>query len=448
MQKPTARRAQGPEASRRTFLHGAAGASVAAALAACGSGTGTGPVGSTGDSPGTGTTVSWGAGANPGEAERFREYSADYEERTGVTIDFQNVVGDYGQKLLTQLAGGTGPDAFYVNDTLLARLVETGQIMDLSEYLARPDAAVSADDPFPGLLEWARGADGDTIYGMPVDCNPKVFWYNKKLLDEAGVPYPADQFEAGTWNQDALTELLTKVRATGKRAMALSANWFDLFGLLSTLGGTIVDEADGRAVFHEDPRSLEVLKWLWEQMDSDNITFAGSLPQGQDSQALFLSDQIATVQVGRWILPNLLQLGGDFIWDIAPMPSQSGGEITPTSIYSSVMAVNAKARDAEAALEFMGNFVNADGQRARLTGGGNAVPAVGGLEEIVTEGAVPEHAAYFVDVVENGFTTPTILARNPEVASNYSTFLDELIRSGVDSRAFAEQAATEMNGGK
>jgi multiple sugar transport system substrate-binding protein len=438
--------------SRRRLLGGAglAGAAVlgsGAFLAGCGNGSSGGPATGTGGGAGGGAAagaVTWGSWANPGEGERYKQYSKDYQSKTGATITWQQVVGDYQAKLLTQLAGGTAPDAFYVGDGQMAPLIGSGKLVDLTEYLSSPDAAVKSDATFKGLIQWCKGANGG-LYGIPVDCNPKVFWFNKGLLEQAGVTTtPAAAYEAGTWNQAALDDLLTKVKSTGKRAMVVEANWFDIVSLITTFGGTAFDGA--KAVFDEDPKALEVLGWLFDHFKAETISYGGSLPKGQGVDALFYGGQLATIQYGRWILPNLKKLK-NLQYDIAPMPSDTGKDIKPVAVYTAAMAVNTDAKNKDAALKFLGNYVNADGQRARLAGGGNAVPATAGLDEVVTEGGLPEHGAWFLEVAAKGYAIPLGIARKAKVATNLGTEIDKTIKGGADAKTFATQIAAFINGG-
>ena len=53
-------------------------------------------------------------------------------------ITFQIIVGDYTPKLLTQLAGGSAPDAFYVGTQGMAKLIESKNIIDLTEFAGKP----------------------------------------------------------------------------------------------------------------------------------------------------------------------------------------------------------------------------------------------------------------------------------------------------------------------
>ena len=410
----------------RTALLSAGLASSSTVLAACGGGSSGGPGGTSGGGGGGGGggTVSWGSWANPGEAERFRAYNKMYTEKTGAKVTWQNVVGDYASKMLTQLSGGSAPDAFYVGDTLISKAIESNVLAELGT-----DPAIKAvyDATFPGLRKWAESADGK-IYGVDVDCNPKVFWFNKKMLADAGVTQdPAAAFEAGTWNMNTLTDMLSKVKATGKRGMAMEAGWGDLFSYITTFGGTVFDDS-GKAVFDTDPKAQMVIEWLLEQIKSENITFAGSLPKGQGVDALFYSGQLATIQYGRWILPNLRKLKGKVEYDIAPLPSEDGKTVMPVAVYTACMSVNAKAKDPAAAKKFVADYCAAEGQKFRLSGGGNAVPSIAGLDEIVTEGNDPVHGKYFIDVAAKGYAVPLPLIRSAKKATDFPLKNDVLLK--------------------
>ena len=434
--------------ARRQFLTGAALAGFGLAggglLAGCGgsdSGGGGNQPAASGDK--IGGAITWSSWANPGEAERFKQYSKDFQAKYGTKVTYQTIVGDYQAKLLTQLAGGAASDAFYVGDGQMAKMIETGQLEKLDAFLSSADSPIKTTDVYEGLWQWCKGPDGG-IYGLPVDCNPKVFWFNKGLLQEAGVSQnPAQLYEAGQWNQAALTDMLAKVKATGKRGMVLEGNWFDLMSIITTFGGTAFDES-GKAVFDTDPKAQAAVTWLFDQMKSGNISYGGSLPKGQGVDALFYGGQLATIQYGRWILPNLKKLQ----YDIAPMPSESGKDIAPVAVYTAAMSVYAKAKQKDVATKFFGHYVSAEGQRARLSGGGNAVPSVPGLDDIVTEGNLPEHGKLFTEIAAKGYAIPKAIGTNAKVATNLPLEMDKMIKAGNETpQSFTQKLAALINGG-
>ena len=77
---------------------------------------------------------------------------------------------------------------------------------------------------------------------------------------------------------------------------------------MTTFGGNADRRQTNKAVFDTDPKSMETVEWLFEHIKDETITYGGSLPKGQGVDALFYAQQLASVQLGRWILPNLKKL--------------------------------------------------------------------------------------------------------------------------------------------
>jgi multiple sugar transport system substrate-binding protein len=420
-------------------------------FAACGGGGSSGgPGGGTGGeqgdvATGKGGKVTWASWANPGEAERFRQVSKDYEAAHETEITFQIVTGDYNSKLLTQLAGGSAPDAFYVGTEGMAKLIESNNVVDLTEFASKPDSPVKLEDFYPGLLPWCKKPGSEGIYGLPVDCNPLVFWFNKGMIAEAGITEsPVQRFEAGTWNREAMDDFLTKMKASGKRGMVLAGEWAYWLSWMTTFGGTPFDD-DNKAVFDTDAKCMETLEWLFAHLKDESVTYGGSLPKGQGIDALFYAEQLASVQMGRWILPNLKKLKLEY--DIAPYPSEDGKSFAPVNIPVAAMGVNSKAKDPDAAKWFTTRYVSVEGQKARLAGGGNAVPSIPGAEDIVTEGGLPEHASYWNEVAKTGYAIPQGIAVKPAVASNINAEIDKVVKSGADAKTFATKICAFINEG-
>ena len=95
---------------------------------------------------------------------------------------------------------------------------------------------------------------------------------------------------------------------------------------------------------------------------------------------------------------------------------------------------------------FAARLCNKDGQQARLSGGGNAVPSVIGLDEIVTEGG-PDHGAWFNDIAKAGYGIPLAIASKPAVSANLATEIDKSIKAGDNAKKFADKIATYINNG-
>ena len=89
-------------------------------------------------------------------------------------------------------------------------------------------------------------------------------------------------------------------------------------------------------------------------------------------------------------------------FDYITWPTNTGNKMEPAAIAIAYMSVSKDSKNAEEAMKFMSFYTSAEGQKSRLAGNGNAVPSVNGVDELITEDAVPEHASYLIDAREIG----------------------------------------------
>src|SRR5690625_874717 len=96
------------------------------------------------------TMSAWG---NPEEIKGYqRALDAYEEENPDVTIELIPIPSDnYEQKVLTQLSGGDSTDVFYVGSEWISKLIETGKVEDLSDFLEGSDSYVHPDEFADGL---------------------------------------------------------------------------------------------------------------------------------------------------------------------------------------------------------------------------------------------------------------------------------------------------------
>src|SRR5690606_15808843 len=140
-----------------------------------------------GSSKGDKVELSMAAWGNPAEIKVYQKgVDAYMKEHPNVKIKLVPVPGDnYEEKLLTELSGGKSHDVFYVGAETMPKLVETGKIADLTEFLDSSASYVKADQFADGL--WGAARKDGKIYGVSVDNNPLVMYYNKKVLADAGI---------------------------------------------------------------------------------------------------------------------------------------------------------------------------------------------------------------------------------------------------------------------
>lgn len=184
--------------------------------------------------------VSGGSGVEAVE-DMLRDYAS---KNKGVAFKQEPVVGEYTQKLITQVAAGTAPDLVWVSDTNVRTLASKGVLVDLAPYYKK--YKFDSSDMYESMLLCGQYAGKQ--YMMPRDYNRVVLLYNKNLFDNYGVAYPKNGW---TWEEFKTTaRKFAKLSNSGKVYLQRGANLQLHWGaaapqLIYGLGGTIADKVVG-----------------------------------------------------------------------------------------------------------------------------------------------------------------------------------------------------------
>jgi len=150
--------------------------------------------------------------SSPTEEALVREaLEAFMTANPAITVNYQPIEEFYLETINQGLAQGTAPDVFYLSAQEAPDFISRGVLLDLDDYMHQD--GVAPGDFYPNLIEAFR--DQGSIYAIPKDFNTLGLFYNRDLLDRAGVKYP----DVGwTWEDLALAN--TRV---GKAAIPLPA---------------------------------------------------------------------------------------------------------------------------------------------------------------------------------------------------------------------------------
>ncbi|GIF62180.1 ABC transporter substrate-binding protein [Asanoa ishikariensis] len=221
-------------------------------------------------------------------------------ERTGYdTTDLTN-------KALLAAQQGNSPDVLVVDNPVISTLAEAGALTTTEEN------KLDVSSMEANLLG-AGQSEGKT-YGVPIGANTLALYYNKDLLDGAGV----DPGSIKDWT--SLTAALTKVKAAGKKGITFSA----------------IGTEEG---------SFQFLPWFWgsgaqlTSLDSAQAVSALTLwtdwlKQGHAPNSVinntqttswqeFATGEYAFAENGTWQLGNAEKLG--FGYGTIAIPASTGG---------------------------------------------------------------------------------------------------------------------------
>lgn len=119
-----------------------------------------------------------------------------YQEQVNpnFSMDIQYIADKpaYLQKIKTLVASNETPDMFNLDtDPCAIKLLDQGIVVDLNETM---DKYGLKDVFLPAPLCWGTAKDGRQI-AMLIDFSIEVFWYNKRMFEEAGVTIPTTHSE-------------------------------------------------------------------------------------------------------------------------------------------------------------------------------------------------------------------------------------------------------------
>jgi multiple sugar transport system substrate-binding protein len=174
--------------------------------------------------------------------------------------------------------------------------MSNGILMDITDRIA--SSSVTDMSKFPPELV-SLYSYGGRQFGIPKDLDTIALWYNKKLFDEAGVPYPD-----ATWNWDTLLDA-TRRLSTGdvfgfSAAISGQSNYWPF--VFQNHGWIITD--DWTKSGYDDPRTIEALQFLAD-MVRNGYSPGPSVFAENDQYVLFQSGVLAMAPIGSWMVGEM-----------------------------------------------------------------------------------------------------------------------------------------------
>lgn len=320
------------------------------------------------------TQVRWfvglGAGSDaptiPAQEAVVEAYNASQDE-IELIVEFVDNNAAY-DILNTQLASGNAPDIVGPVG-IRGRASFPGAWLDLQPLVDATGYDLSDFDP--ALVDFYRTKDG--LVGLPFAVFPSFIFVNQDLFDEAGVPYPPQEYGAAytdwngverEWNIDTLTDLAMymTVDENGNDAtmaefdpdaivqFGFGVQWGDLRARSTLFGAGSLVDANGNAQMPEHWRAA--LHWnydaMWKNWFTPNAIYNGS--DIMNGGNWFESGNIAMAQTHLWYA-TCCMWGLDANWDIAVIPSYNG--TTTAKLHADTFSIPKASKNQEAAFQVL-----------------------------------------------------------------------------------------------
>jgi multiple sugar transport system substrate-binding protein len=228
-------------------------------------------------------------------------------DQAGVKIIRQGFdTTDLNNKVLLAAQQGTAPNVLVVDNPVVSTLAEAGVLK------SNKDSGLDASPAAPNLVA-AATTDGQT-YGVPIGANTLALYYNKAVLDAAGV----DPAAISDWA--SLDAALAKVTASGKKGITFSAigteeGSFQFLPWFWGAGAELTDLSSADAA-----AALGLWKsWLDKKYAPNSAISNTQTTSWQE----FATGEFAFTENGTWQLGNAAKTG--FEYGVIPIPSRTGG---------------------------------------------------------------------------------------------------------------------------
>jgi len=297
-------------------------------------------------------------------------------ENSDVKVNLVQVVGDETDvtKLMTAVRGGVGPDIYLLDRFTVAQRAAEGVLQELTDLMAGEDFS-EAYIPFA----WAEANFQGKPYALPFDTDARALFYNKGMLQDAGIDPAELDVANGAITFDRLSEIANRINETDQYGNFsrmgfvpyTHQGWHYTYGF--AFGGSFFDEA-ACAVTPDDAGVVAGHQWLYDYtaaLDPQKVNaFAGpyaateSVPEEQDP---FITERVAFAVIGDWAIKQMEKFGPDVEYGVTlmPVPEEGAESVTWAGGWSVVIPQGAK--NVEGAWRFMQYFAGEPGQRVYTT---------------------------------------------------------------------------------
>lgn len=343
------------------------------------------------------------------ESKILNQSTREFEQaHPGVQVEMDHIpYAEYITKLLTEFSGGSAPDVMGINAEQLPSFASKGILLDLNPYIAK-DPEIHLADFYPEVV--AHYTVDGTLTALPKDIAPvAVIYYNKKMFDEAGLPYPKSDWDYRQFLFDA--QQLTRKDAAGRIlrygfADEWGAAWDDW---VYDFGGTLVDDqAHPTRCTLDSPQAIAGVGFrrdlIWQYHvapEPSSLTAMG----GAGNSELFINGKAAMLYSGIWKTPLFRQIKG-FDWDVVEFPKGPGGK-RGFPMSASGYGVVKSCKHPDLAYDLIKSLAGPEGDRY-LAQTGLAQPALKAVANSTAflDGQAPQSKGFLLGAVQYGHFQP------------------------------------------
>lgn len=270
--------------------------------------------------------LAWGDNA---DLPAWDQILALYKERAPhATINYSPVAdpnANFYQQLQTSIAGGTPPDVASFQGWEWQTYADRELLAPIDDFVARDGFDALYPQDVKGVVDTT--ARHGKKYLMPLQIATMLMFYAKKPFDDAGIPYPTNDWTFDEFMEiaQALTDTSGDVKKFGLQA---NGSWFRDIGWIRGTGKQEFDSLiDPKKATFNQPEIVDIV----QKMAQDVIYTMGAAPSPADTSGganTFQTGNCAMKYEGPWWFPvmNSPQLRSEnkqIEFDVVLMPKMA-----------------------------------------------------------------------------------------------------------------------------
>ena len=295
----------------------------------------------------------------------FEEAKTAFEAANpGITIKFEVVPWDnLLQKLTTDIGASTNADLSIIGTRWLIDFVKEDAVEPLDAFIT-PDFKGRFIETFlsPSIME------GKT-YGLPIAASARAMYYNKEILEKAGVATPPANWDELKAAAAKIKALGTDVAGFGLQGKEIETDVYYYYAMWSQ--GTEILNADGTSGLGS-PGALEAAK-LYKSMIDEGLTQKGVTSNSrEDVQNMFKQGKVGMMITAPFLSNQIKEEAPNLKYGVTAIPAGPTGARGTYGVTDSIIMFK-NSKNKEEAWKFL-DFLFTTEQRAKFTQGEGFLP--------------------------------------------------------------------------
>ncbi|MCI7238445.1 MAG: sugar ABC transporter substrate-binding protein [Anaerococcus sp.] len=365
----------------------------------------------------------------------MKEIVADFEkENPDIKVQIEMAsFKDHFTKLETQYSGSVMPDIFFMNGPNFKKFASNNVLEPLDDLVNNKEIDLSN---IPDALIDLYTYEGK-LYGLPKDWDLTALWYNKEIFDNAGVPYPTND-----WTWDDLKNAAEKLNNPDEGIWAIASQATTQEGLYDTIpqnGGYIISE-DAKKSGYNSKEAIEATQ-IWIDLLKDGLSPDIQTQTDTSAVELFKAGKLAMVYSASWNVPEYMN--SDTIKDKVDLVVMPKIKERAATIHGLSYALSSQSKHKENAKKFLA-YLSSKEVNDKWAKSGAVIPANEASLEIWTNAYPDINLKAYIDELE--YAKPYPISKNTSKWNYLETmYLNEIFALQKDVDTGLNELAEEIN---